>query len=93
MHSIPAPREAPPISPLPAYLIEVHCLVEAFLAEGGQVDETFPLLVDLVDALLNLLCAEIASRNEIVAHLEHGLQVSVSGRHLILHVLVGRRRL
>ena len=54
---------------LPWYLIEVNSFIQAFLPEGCQVNEAFPLLVDLINAPLDFLCAEITSRNEIIAHL------------------------
>ena len=52
-----------------SYLIEVNSLIKPFLPESCQINKAFPLLVDLVNALLDFICAEIACRNEIIAYL------------------------
>lgn len=56
-----------------ANLIVVDCFIEPLLPEGGQVNETLPFLVDLIDPLLDLLCSEISGSDEIVSNLQHWL--------------------
>lgn len=70
-----------------SHLVEVDSLVESFLAVGGKVDETLPLLVDLIDPLLDLLSTEIASLYQVLAGLDDRLQVRMSRLHLVFHGL------
>lgn len=52
-------------------LIVVDCFIEPLLPEGGQVNETLPFLVDLINPLLDLLCSEVSGSDEVVTNLQH----------------------
>ena len=69
---------------LGTHLVEVDGLVEALAAVLGQVGEALPLLVDVVDALLDLLRAEVARLDEVAAHVEHVVEMAVSRTQLVL---------
>lgn len=68
-------------------LVEVYSLIEPLLTECCQIHQTIPLLIDLINTLLNLVSPEISCRDEIVANLENRFQMGMSGCHFIFHCL------
>ena len=71
----------------PLHLVEVNSLVQSLLAVSCQVNKHLPFPVDFIDPLLDLLSTEIASLNEVLASLDHRLQVRMPCLHLIFHGL------
>lgn len=70
-------------------LVIINSLIEAFLPVVSQIDEVHPLLGHLINALLDLLRAEVSTGNQLLAGLGDGQHVLVTGSHLILVRLSG----
>ena len=66
------------------YLVEVDGFHESSSAEVGQFQQVLPLLLDVVDAVLNLLRSKVVGFDEVVADLQYRREVRVARIQLIL---------
>ena len=72
------------------HLVVIDSLVESLFAELGQFDQVPPLLVHLVDTMLDLLGAKVSVGDQLLADLTQAQHVLVARRHLILVRLSGK---
>jgi len=57
------------------YLVEVDSLHESSSAEVSKLQQVLPLLLNAVDAILNLLGSKVIGSDEVVADLQHCREV------------------